>query len=133
MPSIYIITYITAEMNWDVYEKVSSYGQTLTLYCKLEEICKKTAGWVKWVSNKNFDTLIFSVKETSFDKDAKYDGRIGQMGFYLMIRNISSDDFEANYSCTYSLLTSPKKLLTTLMAFKGTYDVTPLKTKMAGA
>lgn len=116
-------------MDWKVHKKINAYGQTLTLYCRLGKACEETAGWVKWISNTDFETLVLSVRETSYAENFKYDGRLGKLGFYLMIGNVSKADFDANYSCTYSVETSPKKLLTVLEAFESKFIIIYKDTK----
>ncbi|VDI83794.1 Hypothetical predicted protein [Mytilus galloprovincialis] len=107
----------TDNLTWTVVQKVMKYGEDLSLSCKVENCCLGSAGWGKWTPQNEFITIFIDVKDLNVDNSSKYDGAIDKTGFSLVIRNITRDDLNSTYSCTYGFLVSKKKMLTKTDAF----------------
>lgn len=100
-------------------EKVTKYGEDLSLACQVENCCTKSAGWGKWTPKNELITILIDVKDLNVDNISKYDGAIVKTGFSLVIRNLTKDDLNLTYSCTYGFLVSKKKMLLKTDAFHG--------------
>lgn len=97
------------EAEWKVDNKVTAYGQMLTLHCKIADCCVKYSGWVIWdYDSKDFRTIAIDVKDF---QNEKYSGKLKKDGFTLVIRNLTEMDINRNYSCTYGAKVGEKKLL----------------------
>lgn len=113
----------TDNLTWKVVQKVRKYGEDLSLSCHVENCCQESAGWGKWTPKNEFITIFIDVKDLNVDNSSKYDGAIDKTGFSLDIRNLTRDDLNLTYSCTYGFLVSKKKMLTKTDAFLENYPV----------
>lgn len=100
-------------------KKVTKYGEDLSLSCQVENCCPESAGWGKWTPKNELVTIFIDVKDLNVDNISKYDGAIVNTGFSLVIRNLTRDDLNLTYSCTYGFLVSKKKMLLKTDAFHG--------------
>jgi hypothetical protein len=89
-------SFFSGELHWVVTEKVSSYGQSLTLFCSVDNCCNKTAGW----RNESM-TIFIDIKKYPDDPNLKYGRTYNESGFGLIIRNLSETDVNKTYECTY--------------------------------
>ena len=89
-------SFFSGELHWVVTEKVSSYGQSLTLFCSVDNCCNKTAGW----RNESM-TIFIDIKKYPDDPNLKYGRTYNESGFGLIIRNLSETDVNKTYKCTY--------------------------------
>ncbi|XP_071147577.1 uncharacterized protein [Mytilus edulis] len=106
-------------LTWRIDKKALKYGEDLRLYCQVEKCCTKSAGWGKWTSDDKFDTIFIDVKYFLNDGSSKYGGGIEKTGWFLIIRNITKNDLNTSYSCTYGFQVSKKKMLLEEDAFFG--------------
>ncbi|CAC5415245.1 unnamed protein product [Mytilus coruscus] len=98
-------------LNWKVVKKILQFGEDLHLFCQVEDCCRKSAGWGKWTPNNKLSTIFIDVKILQKDEISKYYGGTSERGFFLVIRNMTSDDLNIAYSCTYGFQISKKKIL----------------------
>lgn len=108
---------VECELCWVIENKILQFGKDLSLSCQVENCCPESAGWGKWTSKNEFITIFINVKDLNVDKSLKYGGRTNNRGFSLVIHNVTRDDFNIAYSCTYGFLVSKKKMLLTTDAF----------------
>ncbi|CAC5412783.1 unnamed protein product [Mytilus coruscus] len=92
-----------------VLQKVSKFGEDLSLICLVEDCCKKRAGWGKWIPN--FATIFIDVRDLTMSKKSKYTGLERRNGFLLIIRRLNESDLNIDYSCTYGFEVSKKQVL----------------------
>ncbi|XP_052083520.1 uncharacterized protein LOC127720810 [Mytilus californianus] len=104
-------------LTWKVAKKVWKYGEDLSLYCQVENCCLDSSGWIKWTSKNEFSTIFIDVKDLTVAGSSKYNGKINENGFFLVLRNITREDFNVYYSCTYGFHVSKKKILLETDAF----------------
>lgn len=114
-----VYVYIKDNFTWKIEKKALQYGADLRLSCQVKNCCKKSAGWGKWTYNGQFDTIFIDVKDFHNEEGLKYGGGTDESGFFLIIRNITKDDLNIPYSCTYGFLVSKKKMLWKKDAFFG--------------
>lgn len=100
-----------------------NYGEEVSLFCQVENCCQKSAGWGKWTQDNKFTTIFIDVKIVRKEENSKYYGEINKKGFILVIRNITRDDLNIDYSCTYGFQVSTKKKLLEIDVFTGEYRV----------
>ncbi|VDI61512.1 Hypothetical predicted protein [Mytilus galloprovincialis] len=112
---------IQGEPVWRVNEKVSGYGDNLTLFCLIDDCCTKAAGWIKF--DPVYKTIYLDVRNSknNTSKD-KYAATISNTGFSLVIKNIQKEDINIKYSCLYGFEKSRKKILSQSDAFRGKYS-----------
>lgn len=115
--------YIEDNLTWRIEKKALKYGEDLRLYCQVEKCCTKSAGWGKWTSDDKFNTIFIDVKDFLNDGSSKYGGGIEKTGWFLIIRNITKNDLNTSYSCTYGFQVSKKKMLLEEDAFSGKYSL----------
>lgn len=106
-------------LTWKIEKKAKQYGADIRLSCQVGNCCKKSAGWGKWTSDDQFNTIFIDVKDLHNEESLKYGGGTDETGFFLIIRNITRDDLNIQYSCTYGFLVSKKKMLLEKDAFFG--------------
>ena len=94
------------QLQWIVKEKVTDYGQNLTLFCPVGNCCSEPPGW--FVGPK---TIILDVRTFSNDPKVKYHGTYNTDGFGVVIRNLSEADLNVTYSCIYGFNQSTPKYL----------------------
>ena len=75
-------SFFSGELHWVVSEKVSSYGQNLTLFCSVNDCCNEAAGW-----NNESKTIFIDVKKYPDDPTLPYGRTYNESGFGLIIRN----------------------------------------------
>ena len=93
--------FYSGQLQWIVKEKVTDYGQDLTLFCPVGNCCSEPPGW--FVGSK---TIILDVRTYSNDPKVRYHGTNDTDGFGVVIRNLN-----VNYSCIYGFNQSnPKNL-----------------------
>lgn len=97
------------------------YGDDLSLVCHVDNCCLDSAGWGKWTTKNELNTIFIDVTDLDSNDNSKYAGGTHLNGFSLLIRNVSSDDLNIAYSCTYGFLVSKKKLLLRTDAFRCEY------------
>lgn len=97
------------------------YGEDLSLYCKVKNCCLESAGWIQWTSENEFTTIFIDVKDITVAGSSKYNGKINENGFFLVMRNITREDLNVYYSCTYGFQVSEKKILLETDAIFGEY------------
>ena len=106
-------SFFSGELHWVVTEKVSSYGQSLTLFCSVDNCCNKTAGW----RNESM-TIFIDIKKYPDDPNLKYGRTYNESGFGLIIRNLSETDVNKTYECTYGFDRSQHQYLLQEDVFK---------------
>lgn len=106
----------------EVAKQVERYGEDLSLFCRVENCCPESAGWIKWTSENEFSTIFIDVKHLIVNESSKYDGGTNERGFFLDIRKITRQDLNMKYSCTYGFEKSEKQLLLNTDVFFGEYD-----------
>ena len=72
------------EFQWVVTEKVSCYGQSLTLFCSVNDCCNEKAGW-----GSESKAIFIDMKEYPDDPNLKYGRTYNESGFGLIIRNLA--------------------------------------------
>lgn len=97
------------------------YGEDLRLSCQVENCCIKSVGWVKWTSDDEFDTIFIDVRDLGDEESLKYSGGTDERGFFLIIRNITRNDLNISYSCSYGFTFSKGKVLMEKDVFFGQY------------
>ncbi|CAG2196827.1 CD29 [Mytilus edulis] len=69
---LYVYTVIQGEPYWTVNERVSGYGDNLTLFCLIDDCCTEAGGWIKF--DPDYETIYLDVRNsknnTSKDKYA---------------------------------------------------------------
>ena len=110
---LFEILLFSGELQWVVTEKVSRYGQSLTLFCPVDNCCNKYAGW-----SKESKTIIIDVKIYPDDPNLKYGGTYNKSGFGLIIRNLSETDLNKTYQCVYGVQLSTRQYLLQEDVFK---------------
>ncbi|CAG2198521.1 unnamed protein product [Mytilus edulis] len=55
---------IQGEPDWIVNEKVSGYGEHLTLFCLIDDCCIQEAGWVKF--DPDYETIYLDVRNSKY-------------------------------------------------------------------
>ncbi|VDI05299.1 Hypothetical predicted protein [Mytilus galloprovincialis] len=108
-----IICFSKADDNftWEIEKKALQYGEDLRLSCQVENCCIKSVGWVKWTSDDEFDTIFIDVRDLGDEESLKYSGGTDERGFFLIIRNITRNDLNISYSCSYGFTFSKGKVL----------------------
>lgn len=102
-------------LDWEVFKKITQYGQEVVLFCGVENCCSESAGWTKHVNDYYSEAIFLNIQNLKYNNTRKFDGRLGNNGFFLFIRNFSFDDTQFAYSCSYGLNSSkPKKLRVSL-------------------
>lgn len=104
-------------LSWTIEKQVSQYGDDLSLFCPVKTCCPESAGWVKWTSEDDYTTLFIDVKNPDVNKGSKYNGETNKTGIFLIIRNVTRDDLNISYSCTYGFQVGTKKVLLDSDAF----------------
>ncbi|XP_076085358.1 uncharacterized protein LOC143056160 [Mytilus galloprovincialis] len=105
------------DLSWKIGKKVSQYGDDLSLFCPVNKCCPESAGWVKWTSEDDYTTLFIDVKDLDDRAGPKYNGETNRTGIILIIRNVTRDDLNTSYSCTYGFQVGIKKILLDSDAF----------------
>ena len=99
--------FYSGQLQWVVKEKVTAYGQNLTLFCPVDNCCSEPAGWS--VGSK---TIIIDVRTFSNDPKVKYHGIYDKDGHGVVIHSLSEADLNVTYRCIYEFeLSIPKYLL----------------------
>ncbi|XP_063442413.1 uncharacterized protein LOC134722721 [Mytilus trossulus] len=103
------------QVEWNVTQKVSSFGQNLTIFCAVDDCCAKFSGWVRWnYDGRYYEPLVIDLR--SF-KSPKYAGNLRKNGFTVVLKNLTGSDMNRNYSCTYGSIVGEMKLLVTEESF----------------
>ncbi|XP_052091940.1 uncharacterized protein LOC127728535 [Mytilus californianus] len=92
-----------SEINWIVQQKVNNYGQNLKLFCKADNCC--VANMTKrWFGGPQQKPLWLSSPKDSGAKseNAKYIFTIETNGFGLVIKNVTVEDMNVTYKCSYN-------------------------------
>lgn len=88
-------------LRWRVGNKLFDYGQNLELLCNVSNCCFQASGWDIWSPER---TQIFKdIRTVNTSASGKYSGEIYTDGFTLIISNLSEDDVNVSYSCSYGL------------------------------
>ncbi|VDI21992.1 Hypothetical predicted protein [Mytilus galloprovincialis] len=113
--NIYIIH---GELDWVVNERVSGYGDNVTLFCLVDDCCKKVSGWIKF--DPDYKTIFLDVRDFKHktSKIDKYAATTNRTGFGLVIKNVRQDDFNIKYLCSYGFKKSSQKVLSKSDVFK---------------
>lgn len=98
------------DLEWNVDQKVSSYGHDLTLFCNVGTCCEYQFLWSIWKSQ-------LSPQYINGDKDDKYNVKQNRSGFFLTIRNLREEDLNKEYSCVYNNRPGKRKHLLKSSAF----------------
>lgn len=99
----------SGKLDWTIQNKISVYGQDLTLICNVPDCCSKEAGWEAWT--QKLRTIFIDIRDLSFTSNSKYTGDVYNFGYSLVIRNVSMEDVNIMYSCVYGDERSDKKML----------------------
>ncbi|CAC5379748.1 BIRC7_8 [Mytilus coruscus] len=97
------VFFCIAEIKWIVEKKVNNYGQNLKLFCKADNCC--SANMTKrWFGGPQQTPLWLSSSKDSAEKseNAKYMFTIEKNGFGLVIKNITVEDINVTYKCSYN-------------------------------
>ncbi|XP_071141116.1 uncharacterized protein [Mytilus edulis] len=94
-------------LEWTVVEKITEYGQNVTLFCNVSHCCPKYSGWDRWTTVQQ--TLFIDVKTKTSNK--KYDGKVINDGYTLVIKNLTKNDLNVSYSCVYGATIGERKIL----------------------
>lgn len=113
--------FLADDLFWKVEKKILQYGEDLSLSCQVDSCCPETAGWGKWTFKNELTTIFIDVKNLDANDKSKYAGGTDMNGFSLVIRNLSKEDLNIAYSCTYGFLISQKKFLLETDAFNCEY------------
>ncbi|CAC5421194.1 ITGB1 [Mytilus coruscus] len=115
---LFYVYIIRGEPDWIVNERVSGYGDNLTLFCLIDDCCTKAAGWIKF--DPDYKTIYLDVQNSknNTSKD-KYAATTNNTGFSLVIKNIQKEDINIKYLCLYGFEKSRQKVLRQSDAFKG--------------
>ncbi|CAC5417603.1 CDC40 [Mytilus coruscus] len=112
-----VIQHVQGEHDWIVNEKVSGYGDNLTLFCLIDDCCTKEAGWVKF--GPYYETIFLDVRNSkNYTSTDKYAATTNSTGFSLVIKNIQREDINIEYSCVHGFDKSRKKVLLHTDAFR---------------
>ena len=115
--TIWNIAFFSGELRWVVTEKVSSYGQSLTLFCSVNnsfnDCCNKTAGW-----SRETKAIFIDIKKYPDDPNLKYGRTYNKSGFGLIIHNLSETDMNKTYECVYGFKKSDHQYLLQEDVFK---------------
>lgn len=111
-------------IEWNVDQKVYSYGQNLTLFCNIDNCCHYSAGWEKG-NDDDFTSIYIDVRNLTYDVDGnvKYGARTNKSGIFLTINDLKEDDLMIKYSCSYDFTFSERKSMQKTEAFKGNYNI----------
>ncbi|CAG2197200.1 CERK [Mytilus edulis] len=109
---------IHGELDWVVNERVSGYGDNVTLFCLVDDCCKKVSGWIKF--DPDYKTIFLDVQDFKHktSKKDKYAATTNRTGFGLVIKNVRQDDFNIKYLCSYGFKKSSQKVLSKSDVFK---------------
>lgn len=97
------------------------YGDDLSLFCQVDNCCLEEAGWGKWTHKNELVTIFIDMRDIDAAESSKYAGETNMSGFSLVIRNLSREDLNIAYSCTYGFHVSQKKILYGIDAFRCEY------------
>ena len=106
-------SFFSGELQWVVTEKVSSYGQSLTLFCFVDNCCNEKAGW-----SKESRAIFIDMKNYPDDPNLKYGRTYNESGFGLIIRNLAETDVNKTYECIYGFQASTHQYLLQEDVFK---------------
>ena len=106
-------SFFSGELQWAVTEKVSRYGQSLTLFCFVDNCCNNKAGWAS-----ESKTIFIDIQEYSNDPNLKYGATYNESGFGLIIRNLAETDVNKAYECVYGFHISGHQYLLQEDVFK---------------
>ncbi|XP_076076439.1 uncharacterized protein LOC143047284 [Mytilus galloprovincialis] len=107
---IFQVYVIQGEPDWIVNERVSGYGEHLTLFCLIDDCCTQEAGWVKY--DPDYETIYLDVRNSKYYTSTdKYAATTNSTGFSLTIKNIQKEDINIEYACVYGFDKSRKKVL----------------------
>lgn len=112
--------YILASWLWTVDQKITQYGETLTLLCHVPNCCPKHAGWDSIDADGIRKTLFIDLKSHKKTASAKYDGEVKTNGYTLIIRNLTKQDVNVSYKCVYDSTIGDPLMLLEKDVFKGT-------------
>ena len=98
---------------------ISEYGQELTLFCRVENCCNKSTGWVKLEPELN--TIFIDSRKITPTNTSKYGSSITPDGFTLVIRNLTTDDLNKKYSCSHGFQRSLEIFISEENIFKSRY------------
>lgn len=116
-----VFFYVSGSLQWVISEKVTHYGQTVTLRCLSNscniENCKYRAGWDRYDPDRML-TFVVTMNQT-VPATNKYFGQFVEDGFTLEIRNLSKRDINISYECSVGFNKSEAKYLTEQDVFKG--------------
>lgn len=101
--------FISGKLHWTIENKISDYGQNLTLMCSVVNCCSKAAGWEVW--EPTLRTLFIDIRNWTVPATSKYTGDVHNFGYTLVIRNVSQEDLNITYTCVYGVERSDKKML----------------------
>lgn len=82
-----------------VDQKVSSYGQDLTLFCNVGKCCKYKHRWSKRNSGAQFMEQYLNENNYVY---SRYNEKLNNSGFFLTIRQLSEADLDIEYACFYN-------------------------------
>lgn len=99
----------SGKISWTIKNKISDYGQNLTLICKISSCCSKEAGWEAW--DPELRTIFIDIRTLTVPATSKYTGDVHNFGYSLIIRNVSFEDVNIMYTCVYGTDRSDKKML----------------------
>lgn len=112
------IVVIHAVPEWIINEKVSGYGDTLTLFCLIDDCCTKAAGWIKFAPD--YTTIYLDVRDSKNNNPTdKYAATTNSTGFSLVIKKLQKEDINIKYSCVYGFKNSRPKVLLQSDAIRG--------------
>jgi hypothetical protein len=105
--------FYSGQLQWIVKEKVTDYGQDLTLFCPVGNCCSEPPGWFVGP-----ETIILDVRTFSNDPKVRYHGTYDTDGFGVVIRNLSEADLNVTYSCIYGFTGQPRNICFMVMFLK---------------
>lgn len=107
-------------MLWTVDQKITQYGENLTLLCHVPNCCPKYAGWHSVDGDGIHHTLVIDIKSHKTAASSKYDGEVKSNGYTLIIRNLTKQDLNVSYACVYGSTIGSPLILSETDLFKGT-------------
>lgn len=109
---------VSGVLEWTVTEKVTDYGQNVTLFCNISNCCPKFSGWTLWTAVEDVEHTLFTDVKTA-GPNTKYGGKALANGYTLVIQNITEKDLNKSYACVYDATFGEKKILLEEDVFTG--------------
>ncbi|XP_063442464.1 uncharacterized protein LOC134722767 [Mytilus trossulus] len=104
-----------AKVEWEVEKTISEYGQDLELFCTADDYELSSQKSKRWYKGSKQKLLTFN---DGSENITKYKASIESNGFRLLIKNLTKNDVNITYMCSYSFSKSENLLLLVKDVFK---------------